>query len=1046
MAKLKKRLLVWCFIVSIVLFLNVNLAHAQSIHYGKLTGRVMLPSGETVPGAAVIITSDALVSGKRTTVTSEKGTFVFLNLPVGKYKVTTTLEGFKTVIQENIVISAAAVAKIDLVTELGKIEQKIVVTAAGPVIDVKTSTVDTKIQKEMLDKLPTSRDAFYDLSLITPGMFDVGMESSWLPSPTAYGGATNENIFLVNGVNTTNPRGGAWGSLVNVNYSTVEEVRVIALGSKAEYGSFSGVAIDVLTKSGSNKIQGNIGFFSKIGTSRNNQPTGSLGGNWLAIKAGDDVYKDPVKDLEFSLTLGGPLVKNKLWFYGGFNFIDYRTKVPFFDPHKTYKGRYFDFKLTGEAGNNLRAWVAYHFESNDNLNESWGTLGWDSEVVYDTNKKTHSLSAQLQWILGGTTSFTAKYLGFWSDQDSSLPDNAPDYPAYINWWKWIPKDMGVNGSFHAVEAEVSSRHTVQADLSYYAEDFIGEHDMKFGVQYTKGKGNWFGGWFHGYANYAYPYRWTQNVGYMQSWYGDTGFEMYVRQPHQDPYLTVRTSDSLGLFFDDQWTIGNRLTINLGVRYDRMTSKFGEGKVYNQPSDPSKINEASVSRTRKGSDNVFDFNTFSPRIGLSYMITKDAKTVLRASYGRYYSPISVENLGSGGPDMDPVNTQMLRYSLPFNQVDVNGDNYISGEEVFIASRLLHGATPYTSWWDEDDPSYVIRINDDLKNQFTDQFTVSLERELFKDFSVSATYIHKETKNLIVRWPIDKVTGNDWFNFTQRASYTTESGVNIKLYKVPFIDFNGDGSINGDDIDYFFTGGNFEWRNMPEIDGKKARRFYQGLQFVLKKRYSNRWQMMASFLYSKTDGMAARNKRQDQDLNMEGPNIIGDAWLGDFNQVLNNMEGPLPFTPKFELKFNASYRIPVVEVDLGVRFRYSSGRPMWKVEGIDTSQLEGTQRFSWDVWTDPSEFGPGDYLFCTDEPQILSTDVNDPFYLPSRKILDLHIERSFKLGPGSINVVLDFFNVFNDGTVTNALPRGESFGRVTGITFPPQQIRLSLLYEF
>ena len=145
MANLKRCLLVMCLMVSMLTLVNVHLVHGQSIQYGKLTGKVLLPSGETLPGVAVVITSDALMTGKRTTVSTEKGVYVFLNLPVGKYKVSASLEGFKTVEQEDVTISAAGSVTLNLQMEIGTIEQKVTVTAVGSIVDVKTSTVDSKI-------------------------------------------------------------------------------------------------------------------------------------------------------------------------------------------------------------------------------------------------------------------------------------------------------------------------------------------------------------------------------------------------------------------------------------------------------------------------------------------------------------------------------------------------------------------------------------------------------------------------------------------------------------------------------------------------------------------------------------------------------------------------------------------------------------------------------------------------------------------------------------------------------------------------------------
>ena len=129
-------------------------------------------------------------------------------------------------------------------------QETVTVTAEGPIVDTKTSTIDSRLDSQLLAKLPTTRDAFYDLALSTPGMFagsGAPAASTEFQSPTAYGSATNENVFLINGVDATSPRSGAFGALVNVNYDAVEEVRIVALGSRAEYGSYSGAAIDVLT-------------------------------------------------------------------------------------------------------------------------------------------------------------------------------------------------------------------------------------------------------------------------------------------------------------------------------------------------------------------------------------------------------------------------------------------------------------------------------------------------------------------------------------------------------------------------------------------------------------------------------------------------------------------------------------------------------------------------------------------------------------------------------------------------------------------------------
>jgi outer membrane receptor protein involved in Fe transport len=1066
MPKIKKRLFAGCLLAGLLAFLSVDLVQAQSILEGKITGTITDDQGEILPGATLELTSPALM-GKRSAVTSAKGTFVFLNLPIGDYKLTASMPNFKTVVEENIAVTAGSTATVNLILPMGAIEETVTVTGAAPVVDVKTSTIDSKINREMLDKLPTSRDSWYDLSLSTPGMFDVG--KNVMGSPTAYGGSTQENIFLVNGVDTTNPRGAAWGSMINVNYNNVQEVRVISLGSKAEYGNFSGAAIDVVTKSGTNEFQGSLGLYSQLGTPKARPPkAGKLGRDWLFLEPGDDYRAYPKSSLEFDLTVSGPFISKKLWFFAAGNLLNKKDKELNWEPLNEFIGRYGDLKITGTPMANHYAWVSYHYENNFSGGFTDGSLNWDPSMAYESYTQSHALSSQWQWFPSSATFLSVKFLGFLVSSRSDLPDDAPNHAGYINWWKAIPFDMGVGGAFEGWNNENTSRTTIQADVSHYAENFLGEHDIKFGVQYTRGRlkgigGDFFGKelinpetgenlGFFGYYNTAYPYRWTYVEQEMKDWYGDTGLIMYVDRSYSKPRLTVRQADALGFFFDDQWSPFKRLTLNLGLRYDTMTAKFGKGKMYEQPATPQGFREElKVVRERTGSDNLFDFKNWSPRVGLTYQLTNDQKTVFRASFGRYYTPLGVESFGSGGPDQDRSYSETLFFLIPFEGLDLNGDGVLFGDDIAKASRLIWGLDPinsgdFTTIFRSRDPSWGLKIHPGLKNQHTDQYTFSLEREIFRDFSVALTYIHRNSTNMIVQWPLNQVTQEPW-EYERKTQ--TINNREISLYSIVLKDYDGNGVVDGDDIQWIGDHSDFEWRNMPDMDGKKAQRLFQGLQLTFTKRYSNRWQLMGSLLYNHSSGMAARNKRQDQDYNMEGMNIWSDAWLAGMNQTVNNMEGPLPFTPRFEFKINLNYTIPKIEVDLGLRFRLHTGRPCWvltEVQQINQWNYDpaDAELMEHGVILEASGGMPG---------QIVAQDPTDPLYLPVQKILDLRLEKTFELGRGKLHLMLDGFNILNTKDVTNAMVKrveiagilARDVGRVVGLV-SPRYLRLGLMYEF
>jgi len=1029
MLRTKRFLFMSWLLVLLMAFVGVTRIQAQSILDGKLTGTITDDNGEPLPGVAVEVTSAALVSGKRSAVTSARGTYVFLNLPVGAYKISASIPNFKTAVQENIVITVGSSLNVDLTLEMGAIEETVTVTAAGPIVDAKTSTIDSKIERAMLDKLPTSRDAFYDLSLTTPGMFDHGSNAGWLPSPTAYGGASNENVFLVNGVNATNPRGSSFGSLVKVNYNAVEEVRVVALGSKAEYGSYSGAAIDVLTKSGSNEFHGNAAFYVEpVKWRTSNQPNvgDKQGRSWLYVDPNDNLYgAPPLKDWEGNATIGGPIIKDKIWFYGAFDYLYSASKRPRWDLLSKSHSLFGDMKITGEPFKNHRAWASYHYESNDYTGGSWGSQPqWDTTATYGVASTNNTVSSQWQWLPNSKTVFTAKYLGFWTNDTPHVPDDAPDHPCYINWWKWA--SYGINGAFPYIEGWHSNRQTLQADVSYYAEDFLGEHDIKFGVQFTKGRSNSLGGYFQNYVNFLYPYRWTQNVQYMQSWYGDTGLLFYNYQDHINPFMTVGTADSLGVFFDDQWTVGKRLTVNVGLRYDRMTTKYGKGLIYEPLTKPSDIGNPKVLRERAGTGNIFDFKTISPRIGLTYSLTADGKTVARASFGRYFTPLTVEYLRRYGPDAPLVSRVFQMFSVPWDIADANGDGFIDTTETREAARHVYGMTPIEERIEpaRDAYSWKLNVASGLKDQHTDQITLNIEREIVKDFSVSGTFIYKHSTNIFANIPLNRSTQQPWEY--DRVPFTTSSGQTVQLYSIKWSDYNGDGAIDGLDVAWIGRNTDFQVRNMPAFDGKKAKRDYQGYQLVLNKRFSNRWQALASFLYSHSSGMA--NRIMSQGMNFEGPMVTDNNWMGTLNYTINNMDGPLPFTPKYEFKISGSYRVPVAEFDLGVRFRMHSGRPVWKLDEYPVHSQ----------WGNP----PGSVITGGLPSVIAGTK---PDYMPTQSILDLRFEKGIDIGKlGSLSIILDIFNAFNANTATNVDYQWE-FGKI-GSIIEPRTFRFSFLFQF
>ena len=254
--------------------------------------------------------------------------------------------------RENIEVSADTTVTLD-VRPAGRSGQRNGdgVSAEGPLVDVKSATTDSRIDKELIAKLPTSRDAFYDLALTAPGMFDSSSSNS-LPSPTAYGSATNENVFLINGVNATNPEAGAFGTLVNVNYDAVEEVRIVGLGSEGRVRQLLGRDDRRRDQVRQQRVPRHAALCTRCSDrppAISPGPNDDLGAPWLFVGEGEQLAGETKSDWETSATVGGPIRKDKLWFFGAFDYLRSSSLPPRWSLQNESWNRYVDGKDLGRA-------------------------------------------------------------------------------------------------------------------------------------------------------------------------------------------------------------------------------------------------------------------------------------------------------------------------------------------------------------------------------------------------------------------------------------------------------------------------------------------------------------------------------------------------------------------------------------------------------------------------------------------------------------------------------------------------------------------------
>jgi hypothetical protein len=296
-------------IASVLLF--AFLAASVTVHgqiiTGNLVGTTKDESGAVLPGATVTLTSPALIGGPSVRVTNEKGQYRFPNLAPGIYEVEVELGGFATYREEGIWVVVGGTVERDVVLELAGVAENVFVSGESPLVDTHKAGLSTNYGSESLENTPVRRFSVFDLMKSSPGA------SATRPSGTGdtisvFGSGINENAFLLDGTNITTPGGGTVWPYPDTDI--MEEVEIVSLGASAEYGNIQGGVFNVVTKQGGNTFRFDASYYAQA-QSLTSQP--------IKIECdcpeGESGYtRDLFRD--FSTHLGGPILKDRLWFFG----------------------------------------------------------------------------------------------------------------------------------------------------------------------------------------------------------------------------------------------------------------------------------------------------------------------------------------------------------------------------------------------------------------------------------------------------------------------------------------------------------------------------------------------------------------------------------------------------------------------------------------------------------------------------------------------------------------------------------------------------------
>ena len=922
---------------------------------GAIEGTVSDSNGAPLPGVSVEVKSSALL-GSRTVVTDAAGRYKFPALPPGAYTVSASLSGFTKAEKTNVRVALGGTATIPVVLSVS-IKEEVVVTGEAPVVDTTKTVIGSNTTLDAIQKLPLGRN-FTSIATTV-----AGTGTSTGGGISVYGATGLENQYIIDGVNTTGVKIGDQGKAMNAEF--VQEVEVKTGGYEAEYSRALGGVINVVTKSGGNEFHGDaFGYYDSNSLSANDSNVSEKNAVGVAPYAGPTRY-------DIGVDLGGYLMKDRIWFWGGYNYVNRKTDT------EMYTGRTSTGAVTGTLP------VTNKTTTNLYSGKLTFRLGESHTVAVSVFGDPGTFDGVLQGIVGnpkailgtddtGGTDFSAKWDGIFGtkflgqlqysrhdEKDNNYPlgseavTSARDYQFGLSTWY-------AEGS-PFIQREDYQRDNYKGAITM----FLGPHEVKGGLDYEDIQGNYYGGYSgkarvtnfltnaggyryssdryyavvrNGGPNCQYKYDAAGNLS--KGDYGTPGpantngvHSIYDCAGYEVATAVINTpaTQNLGFFLQDSWKVFPNLTVNFGVRYDDQKLKDADGNTRISLKDE-----------------------WSPRLGVVWDFTNNGKSKFFAHYGRYYTVIPSD-----------IQTRALG-----NEYTVFAYNYSRGVLDPVDS-LSGGTTGYGYAYIQGGQI----TPDGLKGMYQDEYVGGVEYELFKNWSVGVKGIYKSLGRAIEdRCDLTDSRLPYLADYIPAGALTTCALINpgsmgelgnLKDPQNPACK-SADGTLSGD------------------CESTNVRRYYRGVELTATHRFSNNFYMLANYVYSSLKGNYDGNEKQST--GQQDPNINADF---DYIDLVPNNFGTLSLNHTHQVKLSGNYAF-AFGLSAGANFRYISGAP-YAVRGYARSG------YTSELYLIPGRGEMGSQ--------------------PSQYEMDLHLEYNLRLGAFTITPLIDVFNLFNRQGVTS-----------------------------
>ncbi len=849
---------------------------------GSIEGVVKDASGAVLPGATVEATANGRVSS---TTTDSVGVYRFPSLAPGNYRVTANLQGFVAKEVVEVRVGLGQNKKVDFALPLAGVAETVTVTAETPLVDVRSTARQANIRAEQVELLPKGRD-FTSLVTQAPG----ANQENKLGGLSIDGASAGENRYIIDGIETTNLRNGTSGK--NLIADFVEEVQVKSSGYTAEYGGATGGVINAVTKSGTNDWRGSA-LFNYQGSSLAGARKPTLRQNLVNSDIAEYITypKDDESRVEPGFSLGGPIMKNRAWFFGAYLPV-LETTTRSVDPtsagnpaastnsvEQKTPAQNITANITSQLSNSVRGRVSYNSswrEDNGLLPALTGTDPAGTNYSKISKFPNYSVSGNLDWVASPRFFLGLRGGYYMADQHDSNVTEQPriifstgnnigllDTPVSLQ------RSTGFQNipSNNKVTRDQQTRLYFQADGTLYA-NAGGAHQIKFGVQADR-VGN---DVLSGESANLVRIRWNTALGGLRGPYGYYQVRSNAVNPKQG-FITegnIHTTN-IGLFLQDSWTINNKLTINAGVRTERERVP-----TYSAGSD---IPEFGLEFSFK--------DKLAPRVGFAYDIKGDGKWKAYGSWGVFYDIFKLElPRGSFGGD------KWLEYYYTLDTPD--WQNLTAGASCppACSGTLIRGPIDFRH------PSFGSdAIDPDLKPMKLQEASAGLEHQLNDVMAVSVRYVHKQVDRAIEDTGALDAQGNEIY-------IIANPGFNL--------------------AELAFTN--------PNIQNPKAVRDFDSVEFAFDKKYADNWYLRAGYTWSRLYGNYSGLSQSDEN-GRTSPNV-GRLWdypLMMFQDGGKAALGPLATDRPHQFKTQFIYMFGF-GTSVGLNEYVASGLPVTREIGI------------------------------------------------------------------------------------------------------------------